>query len=178
MASDRCPQLPGPLSSQLWGGINLQDRSEDPNPGKQYSLDVCRPLPHPVVLFWIVFQSPFCSEKRFFSMTFKKSAIYLSATRLQSISGRFVLGMAYRGYLSPCRMNTCTETSLKWCGAWPAWEKHIAWLSLRNSLSFQLAEAGRGDHGGSVPCWDGGRGALWLSHKGRAEEREKAAYAP
>ena len=46
-------------------------------------------------------------------MTFKKSAIYLLATRVQSISGRFVLGMAYSGYLSPCRMNTCAETSLK-----------------------------------------------------------------
>lgn len=39
-------------------------------------------------------------------MVLIKSAIYLLATRVQSISGRLVLGMAYSGYLSPWRMNT------------------------------------------------------------------------
>lgn len=36
----------------------------------------------------------------------ENQAFYLLGCSIQSMSGLFVLGMAYRGYLSPCRINT------------------------------------------------------------------------
>jgi len=36
----------------------------------------------------------------------RSQEFYLLGSNIQSMSGLFVLGMAYSGYLSPCRINT------------------------------------------------------------------------